>query len=93
MVIRDGNDIAPTGNTVLKANDTVVIAAKNYRDEDIHLNELPMLEGDKWLGMEIRELNLSPDEKIVMIIRGQKIIIPSGNTVIKKGDALVMYHM
>ena len=31
------------------ANDTVVIAAKNYRDEDIHLNELPMLEGDKWL--------------------------------------------
>lgn len=93
MVIRDGNNIAPTGNTVLKANDTVVIAAKNYRDEDIHLNELPMLEGDKWLGMEIRELNLSPDEKIVMIRRGQKIIIPSGNTVIKKGDALVMYHM
>ena len=93
MVIRDGKNIAPTGNTVLKANDTVVIAAKNYRDEDIHLNELPMLEGDKWLGTEIKDLNLSPDEKIVMIRRGQKIIIPSGNTVVKKGDALVMYHM
>lgn len=93
MVIRDGQNIAAVGNTVLKANDTVVIAAKNYRDEDIHLNEIPMLEGDKWLGEQINELNLSPDEKIVMIRRGQKIIVPSGNTVIKKGDALVMYHM
>ena len=52
-----------------------------------------MLEGDKWLGEQINELNLPPDEKIVMIRRGQKIIVPSGNTVIKKGDALVMYHM
>ncbi len=93
IVIRDGNYITPGGNLVLKVNDTVVLAAKNYRDEDIHLNEIAMLEGDKWLGTEVKDLDLPPDEKIVMIRRGQKTIIPNGNTVIRKGDGLVMYHM
>ncbi|MCR4649937.1 MAG: ion transporter [Lachnospiraceae bacterium] len=93
IVVRDGNYVTPGGNLVLKANDTVVLAAKNYKDEDIHLNEIAMTEGDKWLGMEVKDLNLTPDEKIVMIRRGQKTIIPNGNTVIRKGDGLVMYHM
>ncbi|MCR5848683.1 MAG: ion transporter [Lachnospiraceae bacterium] len=93
MVLREGNNLSPSGNLVLKANDTVVLTAKNYRDEDIHLNEIPMAEGDKWLGLEVKDLDLPLDEKIVMIKRGSKTIIPSGNTVIRKGDALVMYYV
>ena len=92
MVIRDGNNLTPGGNLVLQVNDTIVITGKNYRDEDISLNEIPMLEGDKWLGMEVRNLGLTPDEKIVMIKRGNKTIIPNGNTVIRKDDSLLMYH-
>ena len=93
MVLRNGENLTPSGNLILKASDTVVIVAKNYKDDDIHLNEIIMLEGDKWLGMEVRELNLPADEKIVMIRRGNKTIIPNGNTVIKKNDALMMYHV
>ena len=92
QVIRDGENLTPNGSLVLQDNDTVVIAAKNYRDEDVHLNEIQMLEGDKWLGSEIKDLELPLDEKIVMIKRGTKIIVPNGSTVIKKGDSLVMYH-
>ena len=78
---------------VLKSGDTVVLATNNHRDDDINLNEMTVFEGDKWIGKEINNLNLAATEKIVMIKRGNKTIIPSGNTVIKKNDALVMYHM
>ena len=92
IIVRDGKSIVPSESLVLQANDKYVLAAKNYKRDDIHLNEIEMLEGDKWLGCEVKELGLTAEEKIVMIIRSHKTIIPSGNTVIKKGDRLMMYH-
>ena len=92
-IVRDGENMTPTPKMVLKSGDTVVLATNNHRDDDINLNEMTVFEGDKWIGMEIENLNLAATEKIVMIKRGNKTIIPSGNTVIKKNDALVMYHM
>ena len=92
-IVRDGENITPTPKMVLKSGDTVVLATNNHRDDDINLNEMTVFEGDKWIGMEIENLNLAATEKIVMIKRGNKTIIPSANTVIKKNDALVMYHM
>ena len=92
-IVRDGENITPTPKMVLKSGDTVVLATNNHRDDDINLNEMTVFEGDKWIGMEIENLKLAATEKIVMIKRGNKTIIPSGNTVIKKNDALVMYHM
>jgi voltage-gated potassium channel len=92
-IVRDGENMTPTPKTVLKSGDTVVLATNNHRDDDINLNEMTVFEGDKWIGMEIENLNLAATEKIVMIKRGNKTIIPSANTVIKKNDALVMYHM
>ena len=93
MVIRDSKSIVPDGDFVLKAHDTYVLVAKNYKNENIHISEIIMLEDDKWIGKSIKNLELTPDEKIVMIRRGENIIIPSGNTVIRKGDAIAMYHI
>ncbi|MBQ2185010.1 MAG: hypothetical protein II399_10280, partial [Lachnospiraceae bacterium] len=92
-IVRNGENLTPAQNMVLKSGDTVVLATNNHRDDDINLNEMTVFEGDKWIGKEINNLNLAATEKIVMIKRGNKTIIPSGNTVIKKNDALVMYHM
>ena len=92
-IVRNGENLTPAPNMVLKSGDTVVLATNNHRDDDINLNEMTVFEGDKWIGKEINNLNLAATEKIVMIKRGNKTIIPSGNTVIKKNDALVMYHM
>lgn len=93
MIIRDSKSIVPDGNFILKEHDTYVLAAKNYKNENIHISEIIMLEEDKWIGKSIKDLDLTPDEKIVMIRRGENIIIPSGNTVIRKGDAIAMYHI
>ena len=93
MVIRDSKSIVPDGDFVLKAHDTYVLAAKNYKNENIHISEIIMLEEDDWIGKSIKDLELTPDEKIVMIRRGENTIIPNGNTIIRKGDAIAMYHI
>lgn len=93
MVIRDQQIIMPKGSTRIDRHDTLVIAAKNYKDGDVHLNEIDISKEDSWLNKKIRELDLGADEMIVMIKRKGKNIIPNGETVIKEHDALVMYHV
>ena len=94
MIIRGDEDLMmPKGNTELHVNDRLVIAAKNYKDEDIHLNELEIKEGDGWADKSVGSLNLESNEMIVNIRRKGKSIIPTGSTIIKSGDILMMYHI
>ena len=41
--------------------------------------------------MQVRELDISRQELIVMIRRKNKVIIPNGSTFIMKGDAVQIY--
>ena len=93
MVIRDSKNHLPDGSFVLKPGDSYVLCAKNYKRDDLHLNEITMVEGDKWLGIDVKDLGLTENEKILMIKRNDKTIIPNGNTVIKKGDSVILYHV
>lgn len=94
MIIRGDEDLTmPKGNTELHANDRLVIAAKNYKDEDIHLNELEIKDGDGWADKSVASLNLESNEMIVNIRRKGKSVIPTGTTIIKPGDILMMYHI
>lgn len=93
MVIRDEEIIMPKGSTMLERHDTLVIAAKNYKNDDVHLNEIFMEDGDTWINKKIKEIDLSYEEMIVMIRRNGKTIIPNGDTQIKRHDSLVMYRV
>ncbi len=92
MVKRKNEVIVPKGNFVLKSGDILVIGAKNFKEEeDIHLREIIIKEQNPWIGMQIRELDISRQELIVMIQRKNKVIIPNGSTYIMKGDAVHIY--
>lgn len=94
MIVRGDEEILmPKGDTSLLINDRLVIAAKNYKDEDIHLNQVEIKDGDTWIGLAIKDLELSSNEMVVNIKRGRKSIIPNGRTVIQKDDVLLMYHI
>ncbi len=93
MVIRDKQIIMPKGGTKLDRHDTLVIAAQNYRDGDVHLNEIIIGDEDTWLDKKVKDIDLGTDEMIVMIKRKGKTIIPNGETIIKSQDALVMYYV
>ena len=52
--------------------------------------ELEAREGDRCLGVPLRELKLNKNVLIANIVRGRKSIIPEGSTVIEAGDRLVV---
>lgn len=92
MVRRKNEVIVPKGNFVLKTGDILVIGAKNFKVEaDIHLREVMIKEKNPWVGMQVKELDISRQELIVMIRRKNKVIIPNGSTFIMKGDAVQIY--
>lgn len=73
-------------------NDTLVIGAKHYRGEEyINLKEIIVKAENEWVGKQIKDLDISRQELIVMIKRRNRTIIPNGLTYIKEGDAVVMY--
>lgn len=91
-IIRHGEALVPNGDTVMLENDTLVIGARHYRGEEyINLKEIIVKEENEWVGRQIKDLDISRQELIVMIRRKNKTIIPNGMTYIKEGDAVILY--
>lgn len=92
MIKRDGEEIIPKGDTVILANDTIILSVPSYCDEDdVNLKEIEINKYHKWKNKSIEELNLPKDILIAMIKRGDRSIIPRGKTVIKENDIIVIY--
>lgn len=88
---RGTEKITPNGDTVLCAGDILVLSAKAPRIVyGISLTELHLQSGDSWLGKKVASIHLDTDKLIIMIQRGGKIVIPSGETVLKEDDVLVI---
>ena len=84
--------LIPRGDTVLAEGDTIVLGAEPLRDRTkIGLKELVLLEQNPWNGKMIRDLDISRQTIIVMVKRGEKIIIPNGNTRLRMGDTLLLH--
>ncbi|MBR4993299.1 MAG: ion transporter [Lachnospiraceae bacterium] len=60
--------------------------------EETEFKEVTIKAGSEWLDKKIRELDISRLTMIVMIKRGEKVIIPRGDTVIKLDDRVIMYQ-
>ncbi len=91
LVRRDGRELIPSGGTVLEEGDTAVLAAEGAGPDYVtHLSELTIDEEHEWQNKQIKELPLSPGELIVLIRRGDKIVIPNGKTKLKEHDILVI---
>lgn len=44
-----------------------------------------------WIGMAIKDLDISRQTLIVMVRRKNKILIPNGSLVLDEGDMVVLY--
>ena len=44
----------------------------------------------EWCGQALKDIRMESTKLIIMIIRGQEAVIPSGDTVLQAGDVLVM---
>lgn len=91
MVRRGKETLIPRGDTVIEANDSVILSVPPYKsDKSLKLREIFITESHQWTNHEIRDLKLSQHLLIVMIKRGDESIIPSGATEILAGDVVVV---
>ena len=93
MIKRDGENIIPKGDTVVLANDSVILSVPSYYEEnDVNLKEIRINQSHVWNGKSIAELKLPKEILIAMIKRGDRNIIPRGKTIIKENDIVVLYR-
>lgn len=92
-VIKRGRDVVvPRGNTVIKEDDFVILGGVGYKEDiGIELQELVLKEQNTWVGMRIDELDISRRTMIVMIRRGDEMLIPNGSTELRSKDILLLY--
>ena len=91
--IRRGDDVLiPRGNTVLESADTIVIASESVAgDEHVELKQITLLEHNPWNDQYVRDLDISRQTLIVMVKRGNRIIIPQGDTRLRAGDVVLVH--
>ncbi len=57
----------------------------------IKLKELVLKEQHPWNGLAIRDLDISRQTIIVMVRRGNRMLIPTGSLVLESGDVVILY--
>jgi cell volume regulation protein A len=93
MIRRDGTTVVPKGDTVITAEDDVILSVPSYQPEgQENLKEENISKGHPWCGKTIAELNLPRDVLIVLIKRKGENVIPSGKTRIQPEDIVVTYQ-
>ena len=93
VVLRDEDQIVPSGDTVIEAGDVLVLAGQHFADRnDMNLREIFVGDEHPWVGDRIRELDISRQELIVSIERKGKMLIPNGDSEIRRGDVVLVYR-
>lgn len=93
LLQRDNCNLLPSGKTILLPGDTLVLSARaTGKIEGIRLTEKEIHKNDEWTGKTISQLPKNNNMLIVMIIRGNHVIIPVGHTQLKPNDMLVINH-
>ena len=60
------------------------------KTEDIHFIKVHLSGQDPWIGKEIRELRFPHGMIVAVIKRGEKVLVPRGDTVLLDSDTLVL---
>lgn len=90
LIIRNNKNIIPDGNTIICKDDKVVLCGSSFVDKEsrIRLIENNIDKNSNYYNKLIKDIE--DDLLIIMVKRNDNIMIPTGNTLIKDNDTLVM---
>lgn len=92
-VLRGDEVIIPKGDTVLEVGDNVVLTARGFRcASGVELKEIHASDRGSWPGKSLSEIKFFDDTIVVLIKRGDTVVIPDGNTMVDKDDILVVTY-
>lgn len=90
LLIRDEKEIIPNGNTVIEAEDTLVLIGKTTDiKHSVNLYEKAITSSDGYAGKKLSEID-QKGKLVIMILRKKSVIIPKGTTTLREGDVLVI---
>lgn len=90
LIIRGSEKIVPNGKTELYAGDILILSGKaTGRIDGVHLYEKTIKKADDWADKAIYDIP-SGEKLIIMIRRGDSVIIPKGDTRLQENDVLVI---
>ena len=91
LLKRNRENIIPNGNTRLLENDVLVLSATSPDHvEGVSLVEIYVDENSKYNGKLLSEIPKKENTLVIMIQRGEQVIIPHGNIRLESGDMLVV---
>ena len=92
LIQRGRETLVPRGNVVLQPGDRLVIGAENMKDDaPVEIKEIILSKDHAWSGVAVRDLDISRQTFLVMVKRSGRMIVPKGDTVLRAGDAIVLY--
>lgn len=91
MILREGENVLQGGSTIFCHKDSVILSAPAYQEEvGLALQEQHIDKNSSWVGKSIATFSPRKEELVVMILRGEEMVIPKGDTQIKADDILVI---
>lgn len=91
VIVRDNETIIPNGETEVKVNDTVILSAPSHGNyTDVKFVEITAKEHKNWHGKTMAQIDFPAGYLVLMIKRGNEVVIPVGSTQLQKNDELVM---
>ena len=91
MIRRDDKELVPNGDTLIKDEDTLVLTCTKFHEpSSLNLVEIEITNRHPWVHLSLKEITLPQNLLIVMIKRKGNFITPSGSTIIKKHDILMV---
>ena len=91
LVLRGGERIQPSGDTLLQPGDEVITLTRSYSDETLSLYEKTIKPGSRRVGKPLAEF---PGKGLIVLVRrGEENIIPRGDTILQAGDRIVILDL
>lgn len=91
MILRDGASVIPNGETDILTGDSLIISAQGFKDvSNIRLTEILVDEDSGLAGKKLSEAYISKKALVLMIKRGDTVIIPNGESTVECGDIIVL---
>ncbi len=91
LILRDGIELVPNGNTVILPGDLIVIAAQEFNDrQNLSIQEIVIDKNHMWADQTLKQIRLDKGSLVIMIKRSNATIIPDGNTMVLAEDVLIL---
>lgn len=92
VLLRAGKTVVPRGQTRLLPGDDAFLCTEGISNApDICLEEFPITSEHRWRGKTLSQVRISKNMIVVMVKRGDDVLIPDGNTRFRENDLVVAY--